>query len=327
MVAYILRRLITAFITLWIISIISFVIIQLPPGDFLTSYIAQLKVSGEDVDIATIEALKKQYGLDKPIYVQYLKWLWGILHGDFGYSFSWKKPVNELLWNRLGVTVLVATLSLIFSWIFGFIIGMYSAVHPYSIGDYLATILGYIGLAVPNFLLALILMWGIYSLTGINLSGLHSVKYLNTPMTIDKFLDILNHLWIPVLVLGTSGMAGLIRTLRANLLDELHKPYVEAALSKGLPENKVFWKYPLRIAMIPFISTVGWSLPGIFSGETITAIVLNLPTVGPLLLGALQSQDMYLAGSLVMFLSFFTVIGTLISDILLAWVDPRIRFE
>ncbi|AJG41576.1 ABC transporter permease [Thermotoga sp. RQ7] len=327
MIMYILRRLINAFITLLIISIISFAIIQLPPGDFLTSYIAQLRVSGEDIDLATVEALRKQYGLDKPIYVQYLKWIWGILHGDFGYSFSWKKPVNELLWNRLGITVLVAALSLAFSWCFGFIIGMYSAVHPYSIGDYFATVLGYIGLAVPNFLLALILLWGIYVLTGENLSGLYSIKYLSIPMNFEKFLDILKHLWIPVLVLGTSGMAGLIRTLRANLLDELHKPYVEAALSKGLPENKVFWKYPLRIAMIPFISTVGWSLPWIFSGATITAIVLNLPSVGPLLLNALKNQDMYLAGSLVMFLSFFTVIGTLISDILLAWVDPRIRFE
>jgi peptide/nickel transport system permease protein len=314
-------------ITLFVISVISFVIIQLPPGDYLTSYIASLAATGETVDQATIEALRKQYGLDLPIYVQYFKWLWGILHGDFGYSFSWNRPVSELLWGRLGLSVLVSTVAVIFSWVSGFLIGMYSATHQYSIGDYLATLLGYIGLATPNFLLALVLLWLVYSTTGVNLGGLFSPQYLDAPWSFAKFVDMLKHLWLPMIVVGTAGMAGLIRTLRANLLDELHKPYVEAALSKGLPENKVFWKYPLRIAMIPFISTVGWSLPGIFSGETITAIVLNLPTVGPLLLGALQSQDMYLAGSLVMFLSFFTVIGTLISDILLAWVDPRIRFE
>jgi peptide/nickel transport system permease protein len=314
-------------VTLFVISVISFVIIQLPPGDYLTSYIASLAATGETVDQATIEALRKQYGLDLPIYVQYFKWLWGILHGDFGYSFSWNRPVSELLWGRLGLSVLVSTVAVIFSWVSGFLIGMYSATHQYSIGDYLATFLGYIGLATPNFLLALVLLWLVYSTTGVNLGGLFSPQYLDAPWSFAKFVDMLKHLWLPMIVVGTAGMAGLIRTLRANLLDELHKPYVEAALSKGLPENKVFWKYPLRIAMIPFISTVGWSLPGIFSGETITAIVLNLPTVGPLLLGALQSQDMYLAGSLVMFLSFFTVIGTLISDILLAWVDPRIRFE
>jgi peptide/nickel transport system permease protein len=314
-------------ITLFVISVISFVIIQLPPGDYLTSYIASLAATGETVDQATIEALRKQYGLDLPIYVQYFKWLWGILHGDFGYSFSWNRPVSELLWGRLGLSVLVSTVAVIFSWVSGFLIGMYSATHQYSTGDYLATFLGYIGLATPNFLLALVLLWLVYSTTGVNLGGLFSPQYLDAPWSFAKFVDMLKHLWLPMIVVGTAGMAGLIRTLRANLLDELHKPYVEAALSKGLPENKVFWKYPLRIAMIPFISTVGWSLPGIFSGETITAIVLNLPTVGPLLLGALQSQDMYLAGSLVMFLSFFTVIGTLISDILLAWVDPRIRFE
>jgi peptide/nickel transport system permease protein len=314
-------------VTLFVISVISFVIIQLPPGDYLTSYIASLAATGETVDQATIEALRKQYGLDLPIYVQYFKWLWGILHGDFGYSFSWNRPVSELLWGRLGLSVLVSTVAVIFSWVSGFLIGMYSATHQYSIGDYLATLLGYIGLATPNFLLALVLLWLVYSTTGVNLGGLFSPQYLDAPWSFAKFVDMLKHLWLPMIVVGTAGMAGLIRTLRANLLDELHKPYVEAALSKGLPENKVFWKYPLRIAMIPFISTVGWSLPGIFSGETITAIVLNLPTVGPLLLGALQSQDMYLAGSLVMFLSFFTVIGTLISDILLAWVDPRIRFE
>lgn len=314
-------------ITLFVISVISFMIIELPPGDYLTSYISSLAATGESLDQAEIESLRKQYGLDLPLYARYFKWLWGVLRGDFGYSFSWDRPVSELLWGRLGMSVAVSALSVAFSWVFGFLIGMYSATHQYSAGDYLATFLGYVGLATPNFLLALVLLWVIYVTTGVNLSGLFSREFIDAPWSFAKFLDMLKHIWLPMVVVGTSGMAGLIRTLRANLLDELHKPYVEAALSKGLPENKVFWKYPMRIAMIPFISTVGWSLPGIFSGETITSIVLNLPTVGPLLLGALRSQDMYLAGSLVMFLSFFTVIGTLISDILLAWVDPRIRLE
>ena len=327
MLGYVLRRLFYTLITLLIISVISFIIIQLPPGDFLTAYIAQLSASGERIDLQTVEALRKQYGLDLPLYVQYFKWLWGVIRGDLGYSFLFKKPVKELLWERLGLSVLVSVTAVSFSWVTGFLIGMYSATHQYSVGDYLATFVGYIGLATPNFLLALVLLWAIFATTGVDLSGLFSSKYIAAPWSFAKFLDMLNHLWLPVIVIGTSGMAGLIRTLRANLLDELHKPYVEAALSKGLPENKVFWKYPMRIAMIPFISTVGWSLPGIFSGETITSIVLSLPTVGPLLLDALRSQDMFLAGSVVMFLSFFTVIGTLISDILLAWVDPRIRLE
>ncbi|AIY86052.1 MULTISPECIES: ABC transporter permease [unclassified Thermotoga] len=327
MLGYIMRRLVNMIITLLVISVIVFTIIQLPPGDFLTAYIAYLQSTGEEVDQATIDALRKQYGLDLPVYAQYFKWLWGILHGDFGYSFYWNKPVNQLLWGRLGMSVVVSTIAIVFSWVTGFVIGMYSATHQYSLGDYLATLLGYIGLATPNFLLALILLWLAYSWAGVNLGGLFSQEYINAPWSFAKFVDMLKHLWVPMVVVGTAGMAGLIRTLRANLLDELHKPYVEAALSKGLPERYVFWKYPMRIAMIPFISTVGWTIPRVFSGETITAIVLNLPTVGPLLYGALMSQDMYLAGSLVMFLSFFTVLGTLISDILLAWVDPRIRFE
>lgn len=327
MLGYVLRRFVHMIITLFVISVISFIIIELPPGDFLTSYIAQLSASGTVLAQEQIEKLRRQYGLDLPVYARYFKWLWGVLHGDFGYSFAKGEPVSELLKERLGLSVLISTLAVIFSWITGFLIGMYSATHQYSVGDYLATVVGYIGLATPNFLLALILLWFIYDTTGANLTGLFSAQYMDAPWSFAKFVDMLKHLWLPMIVVGTSGMAGLIRTLRANLLDELHKPYVEAALSKGLPENVVFWKYPLRIAMIPFISTVGWTLPSIFSGETITAIVLNLPTVGPLLLEALRNQDMYLAGSLVMFLSFFTVIGTLISDILLAWVDPRIRFE
>jgi peptide/nickel transport system permease protein len=307
--------------------VVSFIIIQLPPGDFLTSYIAQLSQTGETVDEATIAALKKRYGLDQPYYIQYFMWVKGMFQGDFGQSFEWNRPVSQLIWERLGLTVAVSVFTMLFSWALSFPIGMYSATHQYSIGDYLATFIGYIGLATPNFMIALILMWIAYSVFGASVGGLFSPQYVEAPWSWGKFLDMLNHLWIPAIVIGMGGTAGLIRTLRANLLDELHKPYVITARAKGVPERKLVWKYPLRVAIIPWISTVGWTLPGIVSGETIVAVVLSLPTTGPLLLRALQSQDMYLAGSFIMFLSFLTVIGTLISDILLGWVDPRIRYE
>jgi len=313
--------------TLILISVVSFIIIQLPPGDFLTSYIAQLSQTGETVDEATIAALKKRYGLDQPYYVQYFMWVKGMFQGDFGQSFEWNRPVSQLIWERLGLTVAVSVFTMLFSWALSFPIGMYSATHQYSLGDYLATFIGYIGLATPNFMIALILMWIAYSVFGASVGGLFSPQYVEAPWSWGKFLDMLNHLWIPAIVIGMGGTAGLIRTLRANLLDELHKPYVVTARAKGVPERRLVWKYPLRVAIIPWISTVGWSLPGIVSGETIVAVVLSLPTTGPLLLRALQSQDMYLAGSFIMFLSFLTVIGTLISDILLGWVDPRIRYE
>ena len=327
MLQYILRRILYMIPTLILISVVSFIIIQLPPGDFLTSYIAQLSQTGETVDEATIAALKKRYGLDQPYYIQYFMWVKGMFQGDFGQSFEWNRPVSQLIWERLGLTVAVSTFTMLFSWALSFPIGMYSATHQYSIGDYLATFIGYIGLATPNFMIALILMWIAYSVFGASVGGLFSPQYVEAPWSWGKFLDMLNHLWIPAIVIGMGGTAGLIRTLRANLLDELHKPYVITARAKGVPERKLVWKYPLRVAIIPWISTVGWTLPGIVSGETIVAVVLSLPTTGPLLLRALQSQDMYLAGSFIMLLSFLTVIGTLISDILLGWVDPRIRYE
>ncbi len=327
MLQYILRRILYMIPTLILISVVSFIIIQLPPGDFLTSYIAQLSQTGETVDEATIAALKKRYGLDQPYYIQYFMWVKGMFQGDFGQSFEWNRPVSQLIWERLGLTVAVSTFTMLFSWALSFPIGMYSATHQYSIGDYLATFIGYIGLATPNFMIALILMWIAYSVFGASVGGLFSPQYVEAPWSWGKFLDMLNHLWIPAIVIGMGGTAGLIRTLRANLLDELHKPYVITARAKGVPERRLIWRYPLRLAIIPWISTVGWTLPGIVSGETIVAVVLSLPTTGPLLLRALQSQDMYLAGSFIMFLSFLTVIGTLISDILLGWVDPRIRYE
>ncbi len=313
--------------TLILISILVFIVIQLPPGDFLTSYIAQLQQSGESVDLETIAALKARYGLDRPLWQQYFVWIWNMLHGDFGRSLLWNRPVKELIGERLMLTFVVSFCTIIFIWIVSFIIGVYVATHQYSFGDYIAAILGYLGLATPNFMLALIILWFAYAYFGQNLSGLFSPEYLEAPWSWAKFLDMMKHIWVPVVIVGTSGTAGLIRTLRANLLDELNKPYVLTARAKGLREWKLIFKYPLRIAMIPFISTVGWTLPFLVSGALISSIVLNLPIVGPLYLSALQNQDMYLAGSFLLFLSLLTLLGTLISDILLAWVDPRIRFE
>lgn len=314
-------------LTLFFVSIIVFVVIQLPPGDFLTSYIAQLATSGESVNLETIEALKRQYGLDKPIWEQYFLWIWNVLHGDFGRSLLYNRPVSELIGERLAITFVISLFTLLFIWIVGFLIGTYSATHQYSLGDYLFTFLGYIGLSVPAFMVALILLWVAYAYFGQNLTGLFSPEYLEAPWSFGKFVDMLKHIWVPVVIIGLANTAGMIRTLRANLLDELNKPYVLTARAKGLKEWKVIFKYPLRVALIPFISTVGWSLPFLVSGAEITAIVLNLPTSGPLLLESLRNQDMYLAGAFLLMLSCLTMIGTLISDLLLAWVDPRVRYE
>ncbi len=324
---YLIRRILYMLLTLFFVSIIVFLVIQLPPGDFLTSYIAQLATSGESVNLETIEALKKQYGLDKPIWEQYLLWIWNVLHGDFGRSLLYNRPVSELIGERLAITFVISLFTLIFIWVVGFLIGTYSATHQYSFGDYLFTFLGYIGLSVPAFMVALILLWVAYAYFGQNLTGLFSPQYLEAKWSFAKFVDMLKHIWVPVVIIGLANTAGMIRTLRANLLDEINKPYVLTARAKGLKEWKVIFKYPLRVAMIPFISTVGWSLPFLVSGAEITAIVLNLPTSGPLLLEALRNQDMYLAGAFLLMLSFLTMLGTLISDLLLAWVDPRVRYE
>ncbi len=327
MLRYVTKRVGNMIGTLFLISIVSFIIIQLPPGDYLTSYVAQLRQRGELVDEATIDALVKRYGLDQPVYKQYFQWIWGVLQGDFGYSFQWNRPVNVLLWERLALTMSVALFTMLFSWALSFPIGIYSATHQYSIGDYVFTFIGFIGLATPSFLIALVLMWVAFAYFNMSVGGLFSPDFAQAQWSFAKFIDLLKHLWIPAVVLGMGGTAGLIRTIRANLLDELTKPYVETARAKGVPEGRLLFKYPLRLALIPFISVVGWSLPFLFSGEIITSVVLSLPTSGPLLLQALQSQDMYLAGSFIMMLSVLTVIGTLISDLLLAWADPRIRLE
>ena len=293
MLGYIIRRSLYMIPVVIAISIISFIIIQLPPGDFLTSYISQLSQSGQAIDQAEIAALRARYGLDQPLYKQYITWVSGVLKGDFGYSFSWKRPVADLIWERLALTVVVSGVTMLFTWIVSFPIGVYSATHKYSVVDYILTFVGFIGLATPTFLLALVLMWIAYSQFGMSVGGLFSPEFVDAPWSLAKVVDMLKHLWLPVIVVGLAGTASFIRTLRANLLDELNRPYVVTARAKGLSEGKLLFKYPVRIAMIPFIATVGWSLPGLISGEGVAAIVLNIPTTGPLLLNALLQQEMY----------------------------------
>ena len=326
MVTFLVRRLLMIIPTLFAISIVSFLIIQLPPGDFLTSYVSQLAAMGDLVDESTIQSLRDQYGLGQPIYVQYIRWMSNMAQGDFGRSMEWNRPVSELIGERLVLTFVLSLFTLLFTWIIAFPIGVYSAVRQYSIGDYIATFLGFLGLATPDFLFALVLMWIFFAYFNQSVGGLFSPEFNEQGWSLAKVWDLAKHLVVPMVVLGTSGTASLIRIMRSNLLDELHRPYVVTARSKGLSEMKLLFKYPVRAALNPFISTVGWYLPALVSGSTIVAVVLSLPTTGPLLLRALLSQDMYLAGSFIFFLSSLTVIGTLISDILLAWLDPRIRF-
>ncbi|HTN61282.1 MAG TPA: ABC transporter permease [Devosia sp.] len=327
MTAFIVRRLLYMVVTIAAISVMTFIIIQLPPGDYVTAMVAQLNLQGTTVDPAEMAVLRARYGLDDPVQVQYWKWISNIIFaGDFGYSLEWRRPVSDLLWNRLGLTFLLAIITLLFMWAVSLPIGIYSAVRKNSAGDYLATFVGVLGLAIPNFLFALVLMYIAFSYFDTGIGGLFSPQFENAPWSWDKLMDLGVHLIIPTIVLGTSGTASLIRILRANLLDELSKPYVVTARAYGLSETRLLLKYPVRIALNPFVSTVGWVLPTLVSGTIITAVVLNLPMTGPLLLQALISQDMYLAGSFVMMLSVLTVIGTLISDLLLAWLDPRIRY-
>lgn len=328
MLSYIMRRLLLMVPVLFFISVVSFIIIQLPPGDYLTTLVSQLQAQGDTVDQAQLEQLTRRYGLDDPIFVQYLKWMSQILfHADFGQSFAWNKPVTELLADRLPLTVVLAVTTLLFTWVVAFPIGVYSAVRQYSVGDYAATTLGFLGLAIPEFLIALVLMWIGLNYLGISVGGLFSQDFVDADWNLGKVLDLLSHIWVPVVVLGMAGTAGLIRVLRANLLDELHKPYVVAARARGMPERRLTIKYPLRVALNPFFATIGWVLPGLVGGEVIVAQVLSLQTTGPLLLEALKSQDMYLAGSIIMLGAVLTVVGTLLSDLALAWLDPRVRLQ
>ena len=326
MFQYVARRVLYIVPTLAVISVISFIIIQLPPGDFLTSYVAQLRMEGEDTDEEEILALQQRYGLGQPIYVQYWKWITGILlRNDWGQSMEWQKPVKDLIWERLALTVVLSGTTMLFSWFVSIPVGVYSATHQYSLGDYALTFVSFVGVGTPGFLIALLVMWFAMSQLNLNVGGLFSEQYILAPWGWAKVVDMLKHIWIPILVLALGSTAGLIRTTRANLLDELNKPYVETARAKGLAERRVVWKYPVRVALNPFFSTVGWSLANLISGTTLVAVVLSLQTTGPMMLRALTSQDMYLAGSFILLLSTLTVIGTLLSDLLLAWVDPRIR--
>jgi len=327
MLYYLIRRLVYMLIILWVLSVVSFIIIQLPPGDFVTSYMTQLARSGQPVDEAVLAALRKRYGLDLPIYAQYFKWMWNLLHGDLGWSFIFNKPVAKLIGERLALTAAISIFTLVFTYAVAVPIGIYSATHQYSVGDYTFTTVGFVGLATPNFLLALILMFVFFKYFGLSVGGLFSPGYIWAPWSIGKFVDMLKHLPIPIIVIGTAGTAGLIRVMRGCLLDELKKQYVITARAKGVGERILLFKYPVRVAINPIVSTIGWTLPGIVSGETITAIVLSLPTTGPLIFRALKSQDMYLAASTIMILGFLTVVGTFLSDLLLVWVDPRIRYE
>ena len=324
---YIAHRILMMIPTLIVISIIVFTIIQLPPGDFLESYMAELQSQGESVDKQKIAYLRQEYGLDKSMPEQYWTWVTGLLEGDLGYSFEYNLPVREVVGDRMYLTIMVSMLTIIFTWIIAFPIGMYSATHQYSWGDYGLTLIGFIGLATPNFLLALVLLYLANVYFGTSIGGLMDEQYVNQPWSWDKFKSILEHLWIPVIVIGTSGTAGMIRRLRANLLDELNKPYVVTGRAKGLDETKLLVKYPLRVSLNFFIADIGSMLPSIISGAEIVALVMSLPTTGPMLLGALQSQDMYLAGSFLMFLAVLTVIGVLVSDLALAALDPRIRLS
>jgi peptide/nickel transport system permease protein len=325
MFRYFVQRLLVMIPTLIVISIAIFVIIQAPPGDYLETYIEELRSQGEAVDPAKIEFLRRTYGLDLPFYMQYLKWAGGLLQGNLGYSFEHSMPVSEVVGDRLSLTVVVSLASILFVWVVSFPIAVYSAVRQYSIGDYVFTFLGYLGLATPSFLLALILLYFAKEYFDISIGGLMDPQYMGQPWSWGKFQSILSHLWIPVLVIGLPGTAGMIRRLRANLLDELNKQYVITGRAKGLPPGRLLVKYPLRISLNPFIADIGSLLPELISGSVIVSVVMSLPLTGPMLLDALRSQDMYLAGSFLMFMAFLTVVGVFISDVMLALLDPRIR--
>jgi peptide/nickel transport system permease protein len=325
--AYIGRRALLAVFTVWAISVLSFTIIQLPPGDYVTSYIAQMASTGSVVSEEEAQQLRIQYGLGQPYYIQYLKWMKLVVVGEFGQSMEWKRPVVEVIGDRLWLTIVISVAALILTWVLAVPIGIYSAVRQYSPGDYVATFIGFIGLAVPNFLLALVLLYLGFVLFHAHIGGLFTGEMQDAPWSVAKAWDLATHLPIPALILGLAGTAQQIRIMRANLLDELRKPYVVTARSKGLSELRVILKYPVRMALNPFASTIGYTLPYIVSGSIIVSLVLGLPTVGPLLLKALIAQDMFLAGTIVLLLGVMTVIGTLISDILLVWIDPRIRLE
>jgi peptide/nickel transport system permease protein len=325
MVTYILQRFLLALVTIWAISVVSFVIIQLPPGDFVDTYITNLAASGSAVRAEEAQALREQYGLDKPIWVQYAKWVTRVAAGDFGMSMEWGRPVIEVIGDRLWLTIVISVAAILITWGLALPIGIYSAVRQYSVPDYVFTFIGFVGLAVPNFLLALIIMYFGFKFFDMNIGGLFSAEYQIAPWSAAKVWDMMKHLPLPALILALAGTAQLIRIMRANLLDELRRPYVTTARARGLPEWRVILKYPVRAALNPFASTIGYLLPFVVSGSIVVSLVLSLPTVGPLLLRSLVAQDMFLAGTIVLLLGILTVIGTFLSDLILMWIDPRIR--
>jgi peptide/nickel transport system permease protein len=328
MLLYILRRVIMLIPILFLISVVSFIVIELPPGDWVSNYISNLRTSGIELQDDEADRLTAMYGFDQPSYVRYARWMQGIItRGDFGWSFQWGKPVNDILAEKLPFTLIISIGALIISWIIAIPIGIYSATHPYSIVDYVATILAFIWVATPGFLLAFVAAWLVYSYLDFSPLGLNSTEFLDAPWSTAKLIDRIKHFILPIVIIGLSGTGATIRVLRANLLDELKKQYVTTARAKGLPEMRILFKYPVRIAFNPLFSTIGWLLPALFSGEVIISVVLSIPTLGPTLLRATLAQDMYLVGSIVLILSSLTVVGTLLSDIYLAWADPRIRFE
>jgi len=327
MISFLIRRTLILIPLLILVSMLSFFIIQLPPGSYIDSYIQQMATSGVELQQYEIDRLTQRYGLDQPIYVQYYRWMRNFfLEGRLGRSFQWNRPVTDILIERIPTTIMISLLTMLFVWIVSIPVAIYSATHQYSVFDYVFTFLGFIGLALPNFLFALVLMWVVYDRTGYAITGLTSMEFIGEPFSISKLINMIQNLWLPIVVIGTAGTANLIRIMRGTLLDELGKQYVTTARAKGLPERKLLFKYPIRVAINPVISTIGWMLPALVSGEIIVAIVLNLRTVGPVLFSSIMTQDMYLAGSIIMIISSLTVIGTFISDILLAIVDPRIRF-
>jgi len=327
MTRYILQRLALLPLLMVIYSFVIFVIIQAPPGDFLTAYVATLASSGSSLSAEQIAAMRHQYGLDQPMIVQYFLWVQHLLQGDFGLSLEYQRPNAELISEMLGLTLALALFSFVLTWVLAIPAGIYSATHPRSVGDHILTVINYIGVATPNFMLALILMWVAFAYFDVSVTGLFSPDYVNAPWSWGRVADLLEHIWLPALVLGIAGTARLSRIMRANLLDELNKPYVVTARAKGMKEWRLVLRYPVRLAFNPLVSTIGWYLPQLFSGSLIVATVMNLPNIGPLLLRALVNQDMYLAGGILLIYSFLTVVGTLVSDVLLALIDPRIRVE
>ena len=327
MIRYIAQRLLLLPFLMLLYSFVIFVIIKAPPGDFLTAYVANLSASGTSITADMIQAMRHDYGLDQPFFIQYFHWMVNLLHGNMGLSLEYQRPNIDLIKEQLVLTIALALMSFVLTWVIAVPAGIYSATHQRSVIDHVLTVINYIGVATPNFMLALILMWFAFSYFGISVTGLFSADYVDAPWSFGRLLDLLAHIWLPAIVLGIAGTARLTRIMRANLLDELNKPYVVTARAKGMREWRLVLRYPVRLALNPLISTIGWYLPALFSGSLIVATVMNLPNIGPLLLRALINQDMYLAGGILLIYSFLTIVGTLLSDVLLALIDPRIRME